>query len=81
MSKNSLTCQIGQQDCRAPAQLQCSLQGSCFISLYNNIPVPDCGDTATASYIGFEYRFIPRIIFLFNNVCFFSKTFFLFCKL
>ena len=54
-------CEIGAQDCRAPAQLQCSLQGSCFLSLYNNIPVPDCGETATAQYIGFEYRFIPGI--------------------
>ena len=53
-------CQISLSDCKSPAQLQCSLQGSCTVSLYNDIPVPDCGTTSIASYIGIEYRFIPR---------------------
>ena len=55
------TCRTTANDCKVPTQLQCSLQGSCTISLYNDVPVAECGNTAIANYIGIEYRFIPLI--------------------
>ena len=54
------TCKINSKDCRSPAELTCSQRDtSCTISLYNDVPVPDCGDEAIASYIAIEYRFVP----------------------
>ena len=53
------TCKTSASDCKVPTQLTCSLQGSCTISFYNDVNVPECGVTAIARYIGIEYRFIP----------------------
>lgn len=62
VSKDYYTCKINSAtDCQSPAQLTCSLQGSCTISLYNDIPISGCSDSSLsiANYIGLEYRFIP----------------------
>lgn len=49
-------------DCRAPAQLLCSLQDTCSVSFFNDINVADCGDKL-ADYLAIEYRFIPSIFY------------------
>ncbi len=48
------------QNCRSPAVLGCTLQGTCEVSLYTNIPIDDC-NSQNADYIGITYRFIPSI--------------------
>lgn len=53
------TCKTSTNDCKIPAQLTCSLKGSCTISLYNDVPLSECGSTAIANYIEVEYRFVP----------------------
>ena len=54
------TCKINSKDCQSPAQLTCSLRATtCTISLFNDVPIPDCGDLAIANYIAVEYRLVP----------------------
>lgn len=50
---------ISPQNCKQPAQLQCSLQGTCTVSFYADIILADCTGKL-AHYLGVEYRFIPR---------------------
>ena len=52
---------LSLQDCRSPAPLTCSLQGTCIVALLSDIVIPDCF-YKYADYIGVEYRFLPRIL-------------------